>query len=151
MKDIFDIIDEWEDLIDEAKYHGAVDDDLFRECMNDAYHCFFPENKRKEQLEKEEIQLYGMIAAYSKLPVIAIDDENILLFEASMLVAADFESFILRPGAIRLNGSKMEYVVSVVNSVENKEVYNQHIAYDFETGDLSDYIELYESGYYDYR
>ena len=151
MKDIFDIIYEWEDLIDDAKYHGALDVDLFRECMNDAYHCFSPENKRKEQLEKEEIQLYGMIAAYSKLPVIANDSENVLLYEASLLAASDFESFILRPSVIRLNGSKMEYVVNVVDSEEKKEVYNQHIAYDFETGDLSDYIELYESGYYDYR
>ena len=145
MKDIFGIIYEWEDLIEDT-----FNIDLFKECMNDAYHCFFPENQRKEQLEKEEIKLYGKIAAYSMLPVF-IDSEDPILHEASLLAAHDFEEFILWPGVVRLNGSKMEYAVRIVNSENDEEVYNQNIVYDFETGDLSDYIELIESGYQDYR
>ena len=74
-----------------------------------------------------------------------IQSENSALFKASLNAAADFAEFILYPGVVTLNGSRMEYGLRIMNSGE--EEYNRTIVYDFKTGDLSDYIDVVENGY----
>ena len=70
MKDIPDIINEWEYLIDCAKnecvFGEPLDTEQFRMCMNDAFELFFPGGERKEKFDKTEIELYGIITAYSR-------------------------------------------------------------------------------------
>ena len=83
-----------------------------------------------------------MINGYSCIPAVT-ESEFSEEFEASTHVAAELAQAIINPEVYVFNGSKMifEYIV-------NDEF--KPVTFDFETGDLSDYIELVKMHYWDW-
>ena len=137
MKNTLDIMAEWENLLEHAKcdciFGEPLDIDLFRECMKDAAGFFPPEKLKNDSFDSTDLDLYGQILAYSLLPIVE-ESENNELFEASQQAANDLAMAVSGCKAKVFEERKMaeEYEVDGIKKTK---------FYDFETGDLSEYIE----------
>ena len=136
MQNIFDTISSWEELIDKANerfiYGDTLETDLFRLCMREAYVWFFVNGETNDFFNKAEEQLYTAICTYSKIEPLCIG-EYTPQFKATISVSKDFTKAVKNPGLFRIADRQMtqEYI-------EDSEVKQK--VYDFETGDLKDYL-----------
>ena len=137
MKTTLDIMAEWEHLLEHAKneciFGEPLDIDLFRECMKDAGGFFSPEQLKAHSFDIEDLDLYGQILAYSLFPIVE-ESENNELCEASQQAANDLANAINNCRDDVFENGKMieEYEADGIKKIK---------FYDFETGDLSSYIE----------
>lgn len=106
----------------------------FVNCMKEAYQYFFAEKERPQALTPKEIELYGVIFAYSQLRVITLSGDSDK-FEASALAAEEMANTIRDPDYVGLDGSKL------IGFVLNDNGEMQKYEYDIKTGDLSDFIK----------
>lgn len=129
---------QWNELIEMGKYFDGEDDlfdtDAFAECMRETFSYFFSDKEQSEPLTRAEIILYGYIFAYTKLPVLYIN-ENSECFEKSQLAAETFAHAIL--------GDKEEYIfgTKLKQTVLNGEDFVEY-EYDIMTDDMGEYTEL---------
>jgi hypothetical protein len=141
MKETLEVCDAWQELIDHAKnecvFGDPLDTELFKSCMKDAFECLFASG-RKESFEMVEAELLCQVYGYSCIPAVTESDDS-LLFEASLCAAGNLAWAILHPGAIRLKDSKMISEIMLDGKV-------QEVVYDFETGNMKDYVRLAEEG-----
>ena len=144
LQNLLHITNEWEELIDNAQcnyvFGDPLDLELFKKCMNDAYLYFTGNRTTPNTFDKFETMLYGQIYGYSCIP--AITYNNSPLFKASLNAAGCFAHAILHPETVGLSNGRM---------VDHFLVNDQFktVIYDFESGDLKDYIELVEIGFWD--
>ena len=128
----------WNELIEIGKYFDGEEDlfdtDAFAECMRKTFNYFFSEKEQSEPLTKAEIILYGYIFAYTKLPVLYIN-ENSESFEKSQLAAETFAHALL--------GDKEEYIfgTKLKQTVFYREDFVEY-EYDITTDDMGEYTEL---------
>lgn len=145
IKQLISIIEDWEELIDHARYECTFDEPLdialFKRCMKEAYGYFFPEKALSRVFETFEAELFGKICAYSYVPAVT-EGENSVLFDASTHAAGMFSYAILHPEAVNMENGKMIDELRVDGEFKPVE-------YDFESGDLKDYIELVKIGFWD--
>lgn len=143
MKHIFDVITDWESLIEHAKnecvFGDPLDTELFASCMKNAF-AILSVGKEKTAFDRSEMELYGKIYGYSCIPAVT-ESEDSLLFQASLYAAGDLAEALIRPERYRFESSGIipedEYLI-------DGEVIEA--GYDFETGDLNNYIRLIEEG-----
>ena len=136
---------EWQDLIwmaqESCVFGEPLDTELFKTCMKDAYEFFAVGKEKKDSFTREEVELYGLIYGYSCIPAVTkseCSDE----FEASTHIAASLANSIRIPEAYIFEDSKMTYEYRIDDGFKP-------VTYDFERGDMSDYIELVEMHYWD--
>lgn len=145
MKDYFEIAEEWETLIEAAQrsyvFGEKTDAKLFKRCMKDAFKFFEAGKENKTSFSKTEVSLYGLIYGYSLIPAVT-ESEFSDEFEASARAAAELAQAIIHPEVFAFEDSKMIYEFMVDGDFKP-------VVYDFETGDLSDYIELVKMHYWD--
>lgn len=141
MKETLEVCDAWQELIDHAKnecvFGDPLDTELFKSCMKDAFEILFASG-RKESFEMVEAELLCQVYGYSCIPAVTESDDS-LLFEASLCAAGNLAWAILHPGANRLKDSKMISEIMLDGKV-------QEVVYDFETGNMKDYVRLVEEG-----
>ena len=74
LKELLAIIEDWGELIDQAKcecvFGDPLNTELFQKCMKEAYQYFFPEKVLSHSFNTFEAELYGMIVAYSYLQAV---------------------------------------------------------------------------------
>ena len=146
MKHIFDVVTDWESLIEHAKnecvFGDPLDTDLFKRCMKDAFEILSV-GKEKAAFDRLEMELYGKIFAYSCIPAVT-ESEDSMLFQASLFAAGDLAEAFIRPERYRFESSGIfsedEYLI-------DGEVVEA--GYDIEIGDLDNYIRLIEEGLLD--
>ena len=117
--------DEWWEPFD---YHAFV------KGMKETYQYFFADKDRPQALTPKEIELYGVVFAYSQLRVITLSGDSDK-FEASALAAEEMANTIRDPDYVGLDGSKL------IGFVLNDNGEMQKYEYDIKTGDLSDFIK----------
>ena len=141
MKETLEVCDAWQELIDHAKnecvFGDPLDTELFKSCMKDAFDCLTA-REGKEMFNASEAELLCQIYGYSCIPVVTESDDS-PVFEASIHAAGNLVWAILHPGAIRLKDSKMISEIMLDGKV-------QEVVYDFETGNMKDYVRLAEEG-----
>lgn len=143
MKTIFDVITDWEELIEHAKnecvFGDPPDMELFKSCMKDAFEILSV-GKEKASFDRSETELYGKIFGYSCIPAVT-ESEDSMLFQASLYAASDLAGALIHPERYRFESGRItakdEYLIDD-EAVE--------AGYDFETGDLDKYITLIEEG-----
>ncbi len=145
MKNTYEVYNDWIELIYHAKnecvFGDPLDEDLFANCMKDAFECLGVGKDIKDTFGRVEVSLYGLIRGYSCIPAVTQSEDSVV-FEASLRAAADLAGAYLHPEIYKFEENKIIY--SYMLDGEFKDV-----VYDFETGDLGDYIELIESGFGD--
>ena len=135
---VFDLTEQWNELIEMGKYFDGEEDlfdtDSFAECMRETFTYFFSDKEEAKPLTKAEIILYGYIFAYTKLPVLYIN-ENSESFEKSQLAAETFAHAII--------GDKEEYIfgTKLKQTVFKDEDFVEY-EYDITTDDMGEYTEL---------
>lgn len=141
-----DLLIDWYDLFSRTGEFCAFGDDeddewcepfdhhAFVKCMKEAYQYFFAYKERPQALMPKEIELYGVIFAYSQLRVITLSEDSDK-FEASALVAEEMANTIRDPNYAGLKGTKL------MGFALNEDGNLQKYEYDIETGDLSDFIK----------
>ena len=102
--------------------------------MKEAYQYFFSNNKRPQFLIEKEIELYGIIFAYSQIENTGIDEDS-WKFKASTLAAEELANSIRIPNYSGLDGTKLIGICSYDEEETLK------FEYDIETGDLSSFIQ----------
>lgn len=136
---------EWQELIWMAKYRCVfgeqLDTELFKSCMKDAYEFLAVGKEKKVSFTREEVELYGLIYGYSCIPA-ATKSECSDEFEASTHIAFNLAHSITCPEVYTFEDSKMIYEYRINNGFKP-------VIYDFETGDMSAYVELVEMHYWD--
>ena len=144
MKKQFELEMEWEELIENGRSEGVfgepLDTELFRECMKDSF-AFLCSRERKTAYDEAEVRLYGLLCGYSSIPAVT-ESEYSEEFEASTRAAGVLAQAIIHPEALRFEGSKM-----ICDFMIDGEFFPA--AYDFESGDLEDYIKLVRLHYWD--
>jgi len=145
MKKYNDIHLEWQELIWMAQYRCVFGEqlnaELFKSCMKDAYEFFAVGKEKKDSFTRKEVELYGLIYGYSCIPAVTkseCSDE----FEASIHIAFDLVHSITCPEVHTFEDSKMTYEYRINDGFKP-------VIYDFETGDMSAYVELVEMHYWD--
>ncbi|MCR4615617.1 MAG: hypothetical protein K5756_05660 [Clostridiales bacterium] len=146
MKHIFDVITDWEELIEQAKnecvFGDPLDTELFESCMKNAFETLSV-GKERTAFDRSEMELYGKIFGYSCIPAVT-ESEDSTLFQASLYAAGDLAEALIRPERYRFEISRImakdEYII-------DGEVIEA--GYDFETGSLDNYIRLIEEGLLD--
>ena len=143
------IICEWEGVIMEAQMDGymfgkPMDEGHFTEAMKLAFDWFFADGKPQNQFDRFDIEIYGMIKAYAEIQLVERSEDS-KIFEACTYAAGLLAFSILHPEdeEVRIEGTK---ILDSGFTVGGK---TRTVTYDFETGDLGDYIELIEMGYWD--
>ena len=146
---LFQTIQDWQELIDEANYQYVfgepIDEVLFKNCMKKTYEYFFVKNEPKSFFDHEETRLYGLVFAYFSIPVVT-DNENSVLFEASLHAAGDLADAILYADNYVFEDNKM--ICNYEKKYADSEGVNS-VTYDFESGDLNEYISLVKIHYWD--
>lgn len=145
MKETLEVCNAWQELIDHAKnecvFGDPLDTELFKSCMKDAFDCLTA-CEGKEMFKASEAELLCQIYGYSCIPAVTESDDS-PVFEASIHAAGNLVWAILHPGAIpgdiRLKDSKMIREIMLDDEV-------QEVVYDFETGNMKDYVRLVEEG-----
>ena len=98
--DILDLREEWQELLVCAKeryiFDEVFDSEKFTCCVKDAQRYFFLGEECKTLTTCEEIETFGIIFAYSQIPVIH-DSENSRLFQSSTLIAYKLANKIRNP------------------------------------------------------
>lgn len=144
MKQWDDIAEEWKNLIKCVHYEYVfgepLDNELFKECMKDIYDYFCIGKEKKKSYNSRDMQLYGLICGYSYIPAVTESDFSDE-FGASLLAAFTLSEGILHPTARNFQGSKMICKVQVGHGEFKSFIY------DFETGDLTDFVELARMGF----
>ena len=135
---VYDLTEQWDELLEMGKYFDGEEDlfetDSFAECMRETFDYFFPDKERTEQLTKAEIVLYGYIFAYSKIPVLYMN-ENSKDFEKSQLVADLLARAILGEKEQYLSGTKLK------QTIYNGESFVEY-EYDITTDDMGKFKKL---------
>ena len=143
---LHDLLIDWYDLFtrtrdfcafgdnEDDEWSEPFDSNAFAKCMKEAYQYFFADKERPQTLTPKEIEVHGLIFAYSQLMAIIYSDENDK-FEASALAAEEMANTIRDPHYAGLEGTKL------TRFVLNDDGELQKYEYDIETGDLSDFIE----------
>ena len=143
MELFFDVITDWEELIEHAKnvcvFGDPLDTALFKRCMKDAFEILSV-GKEKAAFDRLEMELYGKIFGYSCIPAVT-ESEDSVPFQASLLAAGDLAEALIHPERYRFDSGRItakdEYLI-------DGEVVEA--GYDFETGYLDKYIRLIEEG-----
>lgn len=142
MKETLEVCDAWQELINHAKnecvFGDPLDTELFKSCMKDAFDCLTA-CEGKETFKASEAELLCQIYGYSCIPAVTESDDS-PVFEASIHAAGNLVWAILHPGTIRLKGSKM---------ISEIMLDGQEVVYDFETGNMKNYVRLAEEGLWD--
>lgn len=115
-------------------WYEPFDYNAFVKCMKEAYQYFFADKERPQNLTPKEIELYGLIFAYSQLKALNLTDDSDE-FEASALAAEEMANTIRNPDYAGLDGTKLIAIFL------NNDGETQRYEYDIETGDLSDFIK----------
>ncbi len=130
---------------EECVFGEPLDLPLFQKCMKDVYEYFTPIQK-SPRFNSTEAKILAQITAFAWLPA-AEKTEHSVLFEAGTHAAIDLAKVILNGATyphVRIGSGRM---VAHYFSPETGE----HIAeYDFEKGDLSDFVKLVEMGYWEW-
>ena len=141
-----DLLIDWYDLFtrtrdfcafgdnEDDEWSEPFDYNAFVKCMEEAYQYFFADKERPQNLTPKEIEVYGLIFAYSQLMAIIYSDENDK-FEASALAAEEMANTIRDPNYAGLDGTKLLWFC-----LKNDGRLLKY-EYDIETGDLSDFIK----------
>ena len=144
------IINDLEDLTWEAQeecvFGEPMNLPLFQKCMKAVWEYFSPAEGTPGSFDGAEVQILAQLSAYAWLPV-AMKTEHSALFEASTHAAASFAKAIMYGKAyvdVQFGSGKM------IDHYFFPETETDYIAeYDFEKGDLSDFVKLAEMGYWD--
>ena len=103
--DILDLREEWQELLVRAKERyisdEVFDSEEFTCCVKDAQKYYFSGEEYKTLTTRKEIETYGIIFAYSQIPVIH-DSENGRLFRSSTLIAYELANKIRNPQISKL-------------------------------------------------
>lgn len=143
---VMSISNDWAELIEYAQteyvFGDPMDYDLFKKCMKSTFEYFLLSKEPKYSFDRFETELYGLVRAYSYIPAIT-DNENRVTFEASTHAAGILAYAILHSEVVKIEGYKL---IDDGFLVDGK---FRDITYDFEIGDMHDYIELVKIGYWD--
>lgn len=148
MKDIVQVLTEWEELLRDSREMLFFDKDRFKACMQDAYECF-KDRLGKNSYSREEMSLYGLLTAYSavntrlafeKAKVYEKSFEKYIVRSASTNAVADFAIGIINPERIKIKNNIMTSRSQYVDGT------SKDLTYDFETGDLCDYTKEVKEG-----
>lgn len=135
---VYNLTEQWDELIEIGKYFDGEDElfdtDYFAVCMRETFDYFFPDKERTEPLTKAEIILYGYIFAYSKIPVLYMN-ENSKDFEKSQLAADLLACAILGEKEQYLSGTKLK------QTIYNGESFVEY-EYDIKTDDMGKFTKL---------
>ena len=146
MKKWIEINEAWQELIELAQnrcvFGEQLDAELFRTCMKDAYEYFVVGKEEKASFNKIEATIYGLIYGYSCIPAVT-DSDYSDEFEASTHIAAELAQAIMHPEVFTFENSKMIYEFMIDGDFKP-------VTYDFEVGDMSDYVELVKMHYWDW-
>ena len=141
------ILNDLQDLTWEAQeecvFGEQMDLPLFQKCMKAV--CEYFTLEQKPQFSSIEAQILAQLFAYSWLPV-AEKTEHSALFEASTHAAMGLASAILNGATYphaRIGSGKM------ISHYFSPETGEHIVEYDFEKGDLSDYVKLVNMGYWE--
>lgn len=143
---LHDLLTDWYDLFtrtrdfcafgdnEDDEWSEPFDSNAFAKCMKEAYQYFFADKERPQNLTPKEIEVYGLIFAYSQLQVLnlTVDSDK---FEASALAAEELANTIRDPNYAGLDGTKLLWFC-----LENDGRLLKY-EYDIEAGDLSDFIK----------
>lgn len=141
-----DLLNDWYDLFSRTRDFCAFGDNeddewcesfdynAFVKCMKEAFHYFFADKERPQNLTPKEIEVYGLIFAYSQLQVLTLSNDSDK-FEASALAAEEMANTIRDPNYAGLDGTKLLWFC-----LENDGRLLKY-EYDIEAGDLSDFIK----------
>lgn len=98
--DILDLCDEWQELLRRAKEEFVFDEEFdsekFTRCVKDVHKYFFSGEEYKTLTTVKEMETYGIIYAYSQIPVIH-NSENSRLFKSSTFIAYELANKIRKP------------------------------------------------------
>lgn len=119
---------------EDDEWYEPFDYNAFVKCMKEAYQYFFADKERPQNLTPKEIEVYGLIFAYSQLQVLNLTDDCDK-FEASALAAEEMANTIRDPDYVGLDGTKL---IGLFLNDDGKLIKYE---YDIETGDLSDFIK----------
>lgn len=115
-------------------FYEPIDFAAFKKCMKEAYQYFFEDNERPQNLTPKEIEVYGVIFAYSQLEMVGIDEEADK-FNASTLVAEEMANSIRDSQYNGLDGTRL------IGLYIDRDGKTRKYEYDIETGDFSDFID----------
>lgn len=135
---VYDLTEQWDELLEMGKYFDGEEElfetDTFAECMRETFEYFFSDKERTEQLTIAEIILYGYIFAYTKLPVLYMN-ENSDDFEKSQLAADVLAHVILGEKEQYLSGTKLKQMIY------NGEDFIEY-EYDITTDDMGKFKKI---------
>lgn len=144
MKEIHEICDMWQELIDHAKnecvFGDPLDTELFKSCMKDAFE-YLSASEGKEMFNASEAELLCQIYGYSCIPAVT-ESEDSILFEASVHAAGNLAWAVFHSETFRFEDCKMIGRIMLDGEM-------QEVVYDFETGNMEDYVRLAEEGLLD--
>ena len=137
--DIVDLLIDWRELLRHAKeeyvYCGQFDTDEFSRCVRGVWYRYFSNRKDREIMTEQDIELYGLIYAYSQLSPCCLS-ENGLRFKASTYVALELAQSIRDPRYTCCEGSK------ICAHLINDATWIRGYQYDVFDGDLNDFMDL---------
>lgn len=147
MKDVFEILEIWEELVENSHNYSMgvedVDEEMFHEAMKDAYEYFvkvveYKQDEDKFLLPTLAVVLYGLVCAYSN-QVCALWGEETLLFEASQYAAKMLCNKIRYPFLFAEDTSVISDDFDYVDKSGNSP---KPASYDMLNGDLSELVEF---------